>query len=387
MEFAGLRGDNPTMKSYRSHVVAAFVVVVGFIALAPAPRLRAAADTIPARLTDQEFWRLSEDMSEPNGSFRSDNMLSNEIWFQTVIKDLVGRTLPGGVYLGVGPEQNFTYITAIKPKIVFITDIRRGNLHMHLMYKALFELSKDRAEFVSRLFTKPRPERFTAETSAAEMWGDNGYWNIVTSGQAAFDKNLQDVYDVLTKKHGLPLSKDDLDGIYYCYHNFYWYGPSINYNSTTGNGGRGGGSMVDYATLMMQTDGAVNKSYMGSEENFKFLKDLEERNMLVPVVGNFGGPKALRAVGKWVRDHGATVTAMYLSNVEQYLTQDGIWGNFCANVASMPLDERSTFIRSQSGGGGGGSGLMSYLGSMQADTRGCAVPTIQTPAPNVKTSR
>jgi hypothetical protein len=215
----------------------------------------------------------------------------------------------------------------------------------------------------------------------------------VTSGQAVFDKNLLDVYDVLQKKHGLPLSKDDLDGIYYCYHNFYWYGPSINYNSTTGNGnGRGGGNaMVDYATLMMQTDGAVNpvnKSYMGSEENFTFLKDLEERNMLVPVVGNFGGPKALRAVGKWVRDHGATVTAMYLSNVEQYLTQDGIWGNFCGNVASMPLDERSTFIRSQTGGGGGGSGLMSSLGAMQAETRGCGRPSaIQTPAPNVKTSR
>jgi hypothetical protein len=393
MAFAVLRGDNPTMRSYRTRFVAAAALVIGLVALVPAPAVRAAADTIPARLTDQEFWRLSEEMSEPNGSFRSDNMLSNEIWFQYVIKDLVTRTLPGGVYLGVGPEQNFTYITAIKPKIVFITDIRRGNLHMHLMYKALFELSKDRAEFVSRLFTKPRPERFTAETSAAEMWGDNGYWNIVTSGQAVFDKNLQDVYDVLQKKHGLPLSKDDLDGIYYCYHNFYWYGPSINYNSTTGNGnGRGGGNaMVDYATLMMQTDGAVNpvnKSYMGSEENFKFLKDLEERNMLVPVVGNFGGPKALRAVGKWVRDHGATVTAMYLSNVEQYLTQDGIWGNFCGNVASMPLDERSTFIRSQTGGGGGGSGLMSSLGAMQAETRGCGRPSaIQTPAPNVKTSR
>ena len=381
------------MRSYRTRLVAAAALVIGLVALAPAPAVRAAADTIPARLTDQEFWRLSEEMSEPNGSFRSDNMLSNEIWFQYVIKDLVARTLPGGVYLGVGPEQNFTYITAIKPKIVFITDIRRGNLHMHLMYKALFELSKDRAEFVSRLFTKPRPERFTAETSAAEMWGDNGYWNIVTSGQAVFDKNLQDVYDVLQKKHGLPLSKDDLDGIYYCYHNFYWYGPSINYNSTTGNGngGRGGGAMVDYATLMMQTDGAMNpanKSYMGSEENFKFLKDLEERNMLVPVVGNFGGPKALRAVGKWVRDHGATVTAMYLSNVEQYLQQDGIWGSFCNNVASMPLDEHSTFIRSQTGGGGGGSGLMSSLGAMQAETRGCGRPSaIQTPAPNVKSSR
>ena len=108
-------------------------------------------------------------MSEPNGYFRSDNLLSNEIWFQWVIPDLVDAEPPGGVYLGVGPEQNFTYIAALKPKMVFIIDIRRGNLHMHLMYKALFELSADRADFVSRLFTKPRPPGLAAKSTATEL--------------------------------------------------------------------------------------------------------------------------------------------------------------------------------------------------------------------------
>ena len=42
----------------------------------------------------------------------------------------------------------------VKPRMAFIVDIRRGNLDLHLMYKALFELSADRAEFVSRLFSK-----------------------------------------------------------------------------------------------------------------------------------------------------------------------------------------------------------------------------------------
>ena len=43
--------------------------------------LRAAADTLPARLTDEEFWKLIEDLSEPNGYFRSDNLLSNEMYY------------------------------------------------------------------------------------------------------------------------------------------------------------------------------------------------------------------------------------------------------------------------------------------------------------------
>ena len=102
------------------------------------------------------------------------------------------------------------------------------------------------------------------------------------------------------------------------------------------------------------------------------LKDLESKNLLVPVVGDFGGPVPLRSVGQHVRDHGGLVMAMYLSNVEQYLQQDGKWPAFCGNVASMPLDAHSTFIRSENGGGGGGrGGLQSQLGSMQADTQGC----------------
>ena len=56
--------------------------------------------------------------------------------------------------MGVGPEQNFTYIVATKPSMAFIVDVRRGNLDLQLMYKALFELSADRAEFVSRLFSQ-----------------------------------------------------------------------------------------------------------------------------------------------------------------------------------------------------------------------------------------
>ena len=122
---------------------------------------------LPARLTDQEFWSLIDDMSEPSGTFRSDNLLSNEGRFQYVIPELVEAARPGGVYMGVGPEQNFTYIAATRPAIAFIVDIRRANLDLHLMYKALFELSADRADFVSRLFSRKRPLGLRPTSTAA----------------------------------------------------------------------------------------------------------------------------------------------------------------------------------------------------------------------------
>src|SRR5437016_12613284 len=90
----------------------------------------AAAPELPDRLTDREFWLLSTEWSEPNGFFRSENLTSNELLFQHVLTDLVARTRPGDVYLGVGPEQNFTYIAAVKPSMAVIFDIRRGNFHV-----------------------------------------------------------------------------------------------------------------------------------------------------------------------------------------------------------------------------------------------------------------
>jgi len=138
------------------------------------------------------------------------------------------------VYLGVGPEQNFTYIVATKPAMAFIVDIRRGNLDLHLMYKALFELSADRAEFVSRLFSKKRPEGLTAKSTSAEIFSAIG---PITATPAMFNENLQAIDNLLTRKHGFALSEDDLEGIKYVYNAFFAYGPKIQYSSTSSFGG------------------------------------------------------------------------------------------------------------------------------------------------------
>jgi hypothetical protein len=340
--------------------------------LASSAPLRAAA---PDRLSDQEFWKLSADSSEPDGTFRSENLLSNELGMQWVIPDLLKTTKPGRVYMGVGPEQNFTYIVAMKPKMVFIVDVRRGNLDLHLMYKALFELSADRAEFVSRLFSKKRPDGLGEKSTATDIVA--AFWDVDTS-EALYNANLTAIYDQLATKHGFALSADDREGIAYVYHAFFWYGPSLQYRSTTGNRGNFGsggrfGSQPTYADLMVATDAAGEmRGYLSSEERFAFLKDLETKNLLVPVVGNFAGPKAIRAVGKYLKDKGATVSAFYLSNVEQYLYQQGLWRDFCANIATLPLDETSTFIRAVRGGRyGPGFGLSSELGSMASEVKSC----------------
>jgi hypothetical protein len=336
--------------------------------LAGLPLVDGAAERLPQRLSDQEFWKISADSSEANGTFRSDNLLSNEIGFPYVLAEVLRTAKPGGVYLGVGPEQNFHYIAALKPKMAFIVDIRRGNLDLHLMYKALFEMSADRAEFVSRLFSKKRPPGLGSRSTVQEIFVA---YAAVPASEALYKENLKDIQNELERKHGFPLSMEDLGGIEYVYNAFYTYGPEIRYSSSQGF--YGGYNQPSYSELMRSTDATAQaRGYLASEEHFSVLRDLERKNLLVPVVGNFGGSHAIRALGTYLKDHGATVSAFYLSNVEQYLWRDGIWDDFCSNVATLPLDETSTFIRAVRGGRyGQGFGLNLDLGAMAVEVKDC----------------
>ena len=302
----------------------------------------ATAAPLPMQLTDQEFWKLSSDSSEPSAPFHSENLVSNEIRFQTIVPSLIKTAVPGKAYLGVGSEQNFTYIAATRPAIAFIVDIRRGNLDLHLIYKALFEMSADRGEFVSKVFSRPKPAGLTPASTAAAIFAA---YRKAAPSQALYDQNLKEIKAALTTKHGFQLSSADLQGIDFVYKSWFRSGPDIRYEVTTGGAGA---YFPTYAELMSATDNdGKNRSYLASEDTFKIVKDLHTRNMIIPVVGNFGGPKAIRAVATYLKQKETSVSVFYTSNVEQYLREDRIWGNFCASSATLPFDASSIFLRTR----------------------------------------
>jgi hypothetical protein len=334
------------MLTLRARSARLFVAVAGIVSFAASYAPSAVAQTtVPSKLSDSAFWKLVTDVSEPGGYFRSDNFVSNETTYQWVIPELLRTTKPGGVYLGVGPDQNFTYVVALKPRITFIFDIRRQNMLTHLMYKALIEASSDRADFISRLFSRPRPAGLDSNSSAETIFSA---FAPVAPDSAKLRKNALSIRDALTKTHGFKLSDDDLAGIAYVYQAFVEAGPEITYNFNQGRNAFGRGMMPSYAALQIETDSAgVRRSYMANEANFRTLKEAEVNNLLVPVVGDFAGTKAIKTVGEYLKQNRLTVTAFYLSNVEQYLFQQGDdWRRFYTNIGTLPLDSSSTFIRS-----------------------------------------
>ena len=322
---------NVRRNSYRFIAIA---VALLFIPLSLKP-----ADTLPAQIPDVAFWRMVTGFSEEAGSFRFQYM-SNEREFAALIPELKKSTKPGGVYLGVGPEQNFSYIAALRPRIAFIFDIRRENMLEHLIYKAVFEMSPNRVEFVSRLFSRRPPAGLSDKSTVSELFQAFGR---VPGDAQLFTQNLEAIKDLLKNRRFLLTSQDqsEVDGVY---RTFFNAGPGFPYPGRN-FGAFFGGSYADLMTA--RDDDGEPRSYLASEDNFQFLREMQRGNLIVPLVGDFAGTKAIRAVAGYLKDHQATATAFYTSNVEQYLFEQGDdWQRFYANLATLPLDSSSTLIRS-----------------------------------------
>jgi hypothetical protein len=285
-------------------------------------------------LSDAEFWALSERLSEPAGSFSiSDNLVSNE---PHVAENARRLHAAGGVYIGVGPEQNFTYIASARPAMAFIVDIRRENRNLHLFYKALFDISSDRADFVARLFSRPRPAGLDEASSVTQIFER---FDAIPTSAEQLKWNAAVVRTWLLETRKLPLDANDLAWIDRLFLAFAEHGPSIQYWQA-----RDTEPAPSYRRLMTMPDtsGASN-SFLASEDGFRFVKDLQARNLIVPVVGDFGGPGALRRVGDEARARGYTVSVFYGSNVGVYLTREQTRA-FCRSLDSLPAADDALFV-------------------------------------------
>jgi hypothetical protein len=301
-----------------------------------------AARQAPQRLSDPDYLRLIERLSEPPGFFNSDNLISNEASYLQVLGGLRSLRVRDGVYLGVGPEQNFTYIAKTRPHVAFILDIRRQNLLFHWLFKSLFEMSRNRAEFVSFLFCKPMPAGalLNKKTDVERLLA---LFEPIPPDPELFRKNLALTESRIRRTHHFPLNAADTKVIRDIYKEFFDYQFEIRFRSYGRPVYHFYPSFKEIA-LEKDLEGQWG-NYLNSEEDFQFLKRMQERNLIIPVVGDFAGPKAVRSIGAYIREMGETVSVFYVSNVEFYLLQNGVFAQYGENLKLLPLDEKSLLIR------------------------------------------
>ena len=286
------------------------------------------------------FAQLVAELSEPGGFFDTDNLISNEKSYLHVIPQLEQSSVAGGVYIGAGPDQNFSYIARIRPRVAFILDIRRDNLLLHLLFKALFAESRNRVEYLSLLTGRPVP----ADTG---KWRDADIDRIVAyldgtkpSATPVLDRRIH----ATIARFGVPLSAEEYATIDRYHAVFINAGLSLQFQTF----GRATQSYnPTYRELVTETDRKGRKlSFLASEQDFQFVRSLQVRDGIIPVVGDFAGTHALTAIGKWMTAHNERLSAFYVSNVEDYLFRDGGFGRYIENLKRLPHQDHSVVIRS-----------------------------------------
>jgi hypothetical protein len=310
------------------------------------------AANLPLTQPGTGFAGRIERLSEPGGFFDTDNLISNENSYLDVMPALGQR---GGAYIGVGPDQNFSYIAAVRPSIAFLIDIRRDNMLLHLLFKALFELSATRLEYLALLTGRPVPADLTrwrgADIGAIVDYIDQS--RVDPSAAAAFRARI----DQQIRKSGVKLDEDDWDTIDRFHRRFIADGLDLKFQSA----GRSPRSYYpNYRQLLTSKDPAgAQRNYLASEDAFLFLKDLHTRHRIVPVVGDVSGTKAMAAIAQYLSDTGERVSTFYISNVEFYLFHGDTFGRYVGNLRRLPRVDSAVMIRSLFGPYSWGSGASS----------------------------
>ena len=249
-----------------------------------------AAEAFPGKVSDREFWNTVVTFSEAGGTFRSagavrtDNLISNETSFQQVFPALL-RAARQGAYLGVGPDQNLTYIAALRPKIAFIIDIRRDNMLLHLLYKALIEMSADRVDFLSRLFARPRPAGVGHDSTAQALFDA---FRPVPESEELATTNLRAVFDRLEANasvHVEPRGREQRSKRPTI------HSACVRLRTSAGIRAATRGFRRTRTSWTQRDRQGRHHSYLASEESFRVLKEYETRNRIVPLVGDFSGER------------------------------------------------------------------------------------------------
>ena len=283
---------------------------------------------------DSSFAATVARLSEPGGYFDTDNLVSNERSYLHVMGPLRDLGVTSGAYLGVGPDQNFSYILAVRPALALIIDIRRDNLLQQLLFKALFLRARNRLEYLCLLFGRPVPPDLAT-------WDERPLDDLL---RYVDETKPAGTVKVDVSSFGVPLDSADRAKIAQMHAQFMHQGLEL--RLTTFNRP----VRLDYPTyrdLLRETDRDGRRAgYLVREADYRYLRQLQREHRIVPVVGNLAGTTAMSAIARFLTERGLVVAAFYTSNVEQYLLRDGGFPQFARNVAALPAHPRSVIIRS-----------------------------------------
>lgn len=193
----------------------------------------------------------------------------------------------GGVYIGVGPEQNYLFAGWSKPEILVLLDFDQMVVDVHEIYR-VFILACDTPEALVKMWHKDQNDLATAAIKKA-----------VTDVDA--QNNLLGVYRASRR----PI-----------------------YN-------RLNSLRIRYGAMKLPT-------FLNDQTQYDYVRNLFEGGRVRAVRGDLTKDQAMNGVAKAAKTLGVPVRCTYLSNVEQYFDYANGIG---ANCLAQPGDTKSKVLR------------------------------------------
>jgi hypothetical protein len=291
----------------------------------------------------KRFGQRIDALSEPDRDFFSDNLVSNEASYLDSVPWLEAARAAKGVYIGVGPEQNLTYLAHLRPRLAYIVDIRRDNLLLHLLYKSLFEDTTTRSAWLAMLLGRrleAAPPVDSANVEALLAAVDRAPLDPSVH-RSLVDRTLERMHE----RWAFRTQPEDETTLQRMCRAFYNRQLALRFETTASP--RPG--TPTFAELLRARDASGRQlGFLATDAGFEFLRQFSKEDRLVPVVGDLAGSHALAAIARELVERRLRVSIFYASNVEQYLLMDGKWAPWLDNLRTLPHDNRSMVLRSYS---------------------------------------
>lgn len=296
----------------------------------------------PASPGLSQMGELIATLSEENQYFDTDNLISNESSYLHVVSMLEAEDLKGGVYIGVGPGQNFSYLAASAPELAFIFDIRKDNVLLHLMHKALFTLNESRVNYLAMLMGFPLTSGRTDEDVddinliVASLDAANPEGGSVEAHWTAIEAEL--------RTYGAGLEEADYIRVRQLYSEFVRMGFDLRFTSHN----RPPQSYYPtYRELILERDeNGRQASFLASGDRYRRIRNMQLEDRIIPVVGDLSGDKAVLALEEYLKANNLEVMLVYTSNVEFYLMMRGRFDQYATQISELPRAPGALMIRS-----------------------------------------
>ncbi len=195
----------------------------------------------------------------------------------------------GGVYLGVGSNQNYEMIGWAKPTFAVLIDFDQMVVDIHKLYKVAFEHAESPDQFI-------------------EFWSSGQSDRLRQFVRAAFPDDRQFLAVMKARRYA--------------------------------------GQRIYKKLQRTQRRHKRQKlaSYLTDAGQYGDVRRQVQTGHVIAIRGDFTGTKTMRALGDLLKKHRQTVRVFYISNCEQYFKYDS---NFRHNINSLPVDTASLILRTR----------------------------------------